>query len=148
MSDTEEVPTQNENLYVSPISDPLMAGKLYSKTLKLVRKASEAKAIRRGVPEVVKAMRKGQKGYVAIFSLSLYFLVDSLFSLLISTPLRLLPISPSFARRRESSIAMSHPDKLWELLASPRERPPPLWSLSLRTATLRTRSTTMSLPRA
>ena len=64
MSDTEEVQAQNENLYVSPIADPLMAGKLYSKTLKLVRKASEAKAIRRGVPEVVKAIRKGQKGYV------------------------------------------------------------------------------------
>ncbi len=65
MSDNEEVQTQSENLYVSPIADPLMAGKLYSKTLKLVRKASEAKSIRRGVPEVIKAIRKGQKGYVS-----------------------------------------------------------------------------------
>jgi H/ACA ribonucleoprotein complex subunit 2 len=64
MSDNEEVQGQNENLYVSPIADPLMAGKLYAKTIKLVRKASEAKAIRRGVPEVAKAIRKGQKGYV------------------------------------------------------------------------------------
>ena len=64
MSDNEEVSTPTENLYVSPIADPLMAGKLYSKTMKLVRKASEAKAIRRGVPEVAKAIRKGQKGYV------------------------------------------------------------------------------------
>ena len=55
---------QDSNLYVSPIADPLMAGKLYAKTLKLVRKASEAKTIRRGVPEVIKAIRKGQKGYV------------------------------------------------------------------------------------
>lgn len=64
MSDNEEVTAPAENLYVSPIADPLMAGKLYSKTLKLVRKASEAKSIRRGVPEVAKAIRKGQKGYV------------------------------------------------------------------------------------
>jgi H/ACA ribonucleoprotein complex subunit 2 len=64
MSDNEEVTTPDNSLYVSPIADPLMAGKLYTKTLKLVRKASEAKAIRRGVPEVVKAIRKGQKGYV------------------------------------------------------------------------------------
>lgn len=64
MSDNEEVTMQDSNLYVSPIADPLMAGKLYAKTLKLVRKASEAKTIRRGVPEVIKAIRKGQKGYV------------------------------------------------------------------------------------
>ena len=63
MSDNEEVNTQEQNLYVSPIADPLMAGKLYTKTLKLVRKASETKCIRRGVPEVAKAIRKGQKGY-------------------------------------------------------------------------------------
>lgn len=66
MSDNEEVTTQDNSLYVSPIADPLMAGKLYTKTLKLVRKASEAKAIRRGVPEVVKAIRKGQKGYASL----------------------------------------------------------------------------------
>ena len=64
MSDNEEVSAPTENLYVSPIADPLMAGKLYSKTMKLIRKASEAKSIRRGVPEVAKAIRKGQKGYV------------------------------------------------------------------------------------
>ncbi len=64
MSDSEEVQTQEPTLFVSPIADPLMAGKLYSKTLKLVRKAAEAKAIRRGVPDVIKAIRKGQKGYV------------------------------------------------------------------------------------
>ena len=56
----------SENLYVSPVADPLMAGKLYAKTMKLVRKASEAKAIRRGVPEVAKAIRKGQKGLVIL----------------------------------------------------------------------------------
>lgn len=72
MTDTEEVQPQESNLYVSPIADPLMAGKLYSKTMKLVRKASEAKAIRRGVPEVIKAIRKGQKGY-AINIVSCYF---------------------------------------------------------------------------
>lgn len=67
MSDNEQVDTPMENLYVSPIADPLMAGKLYAKTMKLVRKASEAKTIRRGVPEVCKAIRKGQKGYVYDF---------------------------------------------------------------------------------
>ena len=66
MSDNEEVTMQDKNLYVSPIADPLMAGKMYAKTLKLVRKASEAKTIRRGVPEVIKAIRKGQKGYVEL----------------------------------------------------------------------------------
>ena len=85
MSDTEEVQTQSENLYVSPIADPLMAGKLYSKTLKLVRKASEAKSIRRGVPEVIKAIRKGQKGYVSRIRLVLPHSIDSLSSQLTST---------------------------------------------------------------
>jgi H/ACA ribonucleoprotein complex subunit 2 len=66
MSDNEEMATQENNLFVSPIAEPLMAGKLYSKTLKLVRKAAEAKSIRRGVPEVVKAIRKGQKGVVIL----------------------------------------------------------------------------------
>jgi H/ACA ribonucleoprotein complex subunit 2 len=74
MSDTEEVQPQDTNLYVSPIADPLMAGKLYSKTLKLVRKASEAKTIRRGVPEVIKAIRKGQKGYVEIACIYISFI--------------------------------------------------------------------------
>ncbi len=67
MSDQEEVMASDEKLYVSPIADPLMAGKLLSKTIKLIRKASEAKSIRRGVPEVCKAIRKGQKGYVILF---------------------------------------------------------------------------------
>lgn len=73
MSDQEDTVTSDQKLYVSPIADPLMAGKLLEKTLKLVRKASEAKCIRRGVPEVAKAIRKGQKGYVfAIFALNLF----------------------------------------------------------------------------
>ena len=118
MSDNEEVNTSTENLYVSPIADPLMAGKMYSKTLKLVRKASEAKCIRRGVPEVAKAIRKGQKGYVAkLLILTPRSLIGSSSLLLISSLSRLLLTFPFSARRRTCCIAMSPPDKPWELLA-------------------------------
>lgn len=70
MSDNEEVVSQ-ENLYCSPIADPLMGGKLEAKALKLIKKAAGAKNIRRGVPEVVKALRKGQKG-VVIFAADVF----------------------------------------------------------------------------
>jgi H/ACA ribonucleoprotein complex subunit 2 len=43
---------------VSPISTPMANEKLTKKLHKLVRKASGAKSIRRGVKEVIKALRK------------------------------------------------------------------------------------------
>jgi len=51
---------------LAPIASPLAGKKLSSKILKLVKKASEEKAIRRGVKEVVKALRKGEKGLCII----------------------------------------------------------------------------------
>jgi len=47
---------------LSVIANPLAEEKLLKKTLKLVKKASKGKKIRRGVKEVQKALRKKQKG--------------------------------------------------------------------------------------
>ena len=44
------------------IAKPLAPEKLCKKVLKLVKAASKAKQIKRGVKEVVKALRKGVKG--------------------------------------------------------------------------------------
>ncbi|RKP21866.1 L30e-like protein [Rozella allomycis CSF55] len=51
---------------LSPISSPLAPPKLKKKLLKLIKKAAKEKMIRRGVKEVVKAIRKEQKGVVVI----------------------------------------------------------------------------------
>lgn len=47
---------------LSPIAVPLADSKLKKRTLKLVKKAAQGKQLRRGVKEVVKALRKGSKG--------------------------------------------------------------------------------------
>ena len=54
--------------YVSPIADPLIKpeGKLHQKVLKLLKKAHGSKAVRRGVPEITKLLRKGKKGVVVL----------------------------------------------------------------------------------
>lgn len=58
--------------FVSPIATPMAADKARKYALKLANKgsmyvflslAAKQKAIRRGVKEVVKAIRKGSKGY-------------------------------------------------------------------------------------
>ena len=51
--------------YVAPIATPLAGKKLTKKTLKVVKKAAGGKFLRRGVKEVVKALRKGEKGCVS-----------------------------------------------------------------------------------
>ena len=51
---------------VSPIATPLAGKKLAKKALKTVKKAAKAKMIRRGVKEVVKALKKGDQGLVII----------------------------------------------------------------------------------
>eukprot|EP00455_Lapot_gusevi_P027755 TRINITY_DN2947_c0_g1_i1.p2 TRINITY_DN2947_c0_g1~~TRINITY_DN2947_c0_g1_i1.p2 ORF type:complete len:174 (-),score=65.36 TRINITY_DN2947_c0_g1_i1:49-492(-) len=53
-------------LYLSPIASPLAGKKLLKKCLKLVKKAAAAKVLKRGVKEVVKAIRKGEKGVCII----------------------------------------------------------------------------------
>eukprot|EP00979_Chaetoceros_neogracilis_P017734 scaffold10267_cov270-Chaetoceros_neogracile.AAC.32 len=47
---------------VNAISQPLASKKSTKKAHKLVKKASSAKIIRRGVKEVIKAIRKNEKG--------------------------------------------------------------------------------------
>ncbi|XP_011623269.1 H/ACA ribonucleoprotein complex subunit 2-like protein isoform X1 [Amborella trichopoda] len=49
---------------LAPIAKPLAGKKLCKRTLKLVRRASESKCLRRGVKEVVKSIRRGNKGFV------------------------------------------------------------------------------------
>lgn len=83
MSDTEtniESKKDSAPLYVSPIAKPLANKSLEKKVLKLVKKgrevvcassvshpvfiAAKAKCTRRGVKEVVKSIRKNEKGLV------------------------------------------------------------------------------------
>jgi H/ACA ribonucleoprotein complex subunit 2 len=52
--------------FVNVISKPLASKKTTKKIHKLVKKASSAKIVRRGVKEVVKALRKGEKGFCII----------------------------------------------------------------------------------
>lgn len=56
---------------VNMISHPLASRKSTKKAHKLVKKASSAKHIRRGVKEVVKGLRKGEKG-LAILAGDIY----------------------------------------------------------------------------
>nr|CAA08990.1 nhp2+ protein [Schizosaccharomyces pombe] len=49
-----------------PIAKPLAPKKLNKKMMKTVKKASKQKHILRGVKEVVKAVRKGEKGLVIL----------------------------------------------------------------------------------
>ncbi|CCH57970.1 hypothetical protein TBLA_0A01700 [Henningerozyma blattae CBS 6284] len=51
---------------VLPFAKPLASKKLNKKVLKTVKKASKAKNVKRGVKEVGKALRKGDKGLVVI----------------------------------------------------------------------------------
>ena len=52
--------------FVSVISKPLASKKITKRIHKLVRKASQAKVVKRGVKEVVKSLRKGEKGFCII----------------------------------------------------------------------------------
>lgn len=58
----EEVAYDTKVKFCSVIANPLADEKLSKKVLKLCKKASKRKQIRRGVKEVVKALRKKQKG--------------------------------------------------------------------------------------
>lgn len=48
------------------VAKPLASRKTTKKIHKLVKKASQSKFVRRGVKEVVKAIRKGEKGFCVI----------------------------------------------------------------------------------
>lgn len=61
--ENSESKTYEERLEaVSVIAKPMADKKATKKLYKLVKKASKAKIVRRGIKEVVKAVRKGQKG--------------------------------------------------------------------------------------
>ncbi|KAL3834679.1 hypothetical protein ACJIZ3_009415 [Penstemon smallii] len=53
-------------LALAPIAKPLAGKKLSKRTLKLVRRAAEHKCLKRGVKEVVKSIRRGNKGVCVI----------------------------------------------------------------------------------
>merc|ERR1712100_793593 len=52
--------------YLSPIAKPLADDKATKKLLRLTKKASKDKQVRKGVREVVKAVRKNEKGLFII----------------------------------------------------------------------------------
>eukprot|EP00798_Chlamydomonas_sp_ICE-L_P003931 gene3931-14007_t len=62
MSDSEELSYDQKVKFCSIIANPLADEKLCKRVLKVAKKASKRKAIRRGVKEVVKALRKNSKG--------------------------------------------------------------------------------------
>ncbi|KAI7731323.1 hypothetical protein M8C21_027137 [Ambrosia artemisiifolia] len=51
---------------LAPIAKPLAGKKLSKRALKLVRNAAEHKCLKRGVKEVVKSIRRGNKGVCVI----------------------------------------------------------------------------------
>jgi H/ACA ribonucleoprotein complex subunit 2 len=57
-----EVSYDERKKYISIIAKPLADEKLCKKVLKLSKKAAKRKQIKRGVKEVVKAIRKNTKG--------------------------------------------------------------------------------------
>eukprot|EP00897_Mesotaenium_endlicherianum_P006075 jgi/Mesen1/5496/ME000276S04627 len=68
-ADDEQKKKEKEQLRIlslSPIAKPLAGKKLSKKALKVVKKAAKTKQLKRGVKEVVKALRKGQKGLCLI----------------------------------------------------------------------------------
>lgn len=50
------------SIELAVIAQPLAGGKLQRRLLKLVRKSAKEKALKRGVKEVVKGIRKNIKG--------------------------------------------------------------------------------------
>ncbi|XP_059291980.1 H/ACA ribonucleoprotein complex subunit 2-like protein [Lycium ferocissimum] len=57
---------QKKLLALAPIAKPLAGKKLNKRIFKLVRRAAEKKCLKRGVKEVVKSIRRGQKGVCVI----------------------------------------------------------------------------------
>lgn len=57
---------EDEKFYLTPIANPIANDVLRSKILKLVRHLNREKKLKRGVKDVVKAIRKGEKGIVIL----------------------------------------------------------------------------------
>jgi H/ACA ribonucleoprotein complex subunit 2 len=65
--DENEVDDYDKKIkFVSVIAKPLASKKTTKRIHKLVKKASQSKVVKRGVKEVVKAIRKGEKGFCII----------------------------------------------------------------------------------
>lgn len=64
--ETEAKKEKRRMLAISPIAKPLAGKKLCKRTLKVIRRASEMKQLKRGVKEVVKFVRRGKKGLCVI----------------------------------------------------------------------------------
>jgi H/ACA ribonucleoprotein complex subunit 2 len=64
--DTEGASYDEKIKFVSVISQPMAPKKTTKRIHKLVRKACHAKIVKRGVKEVVKAIRKGDVGFCVI----------------------------------------------------------------------------------
>ena len=57
---------EQEQYYLSPIANPLASEPLAHKVLKLTRHLNREKQLKRGVKDVVKAIKKGSKGIVVL----------------------------------------------------------------------------------
>lgn len=68
MDSSEGIVTQTSGLRggVNAIAHPLANEKLAGRTLKLVRKGAKNKSIRRGVKEIIKAIRKKETGILVL----------------------------------------------------------------------------------
>jgi H/ACA ribonucleoprotein complex subunit 2 len=62
MENSSENENSNKELYVNPICDPIATEKMSKKLLKLTKKLSNLKLIRKGVKEVNKSFRKKDFG--------------------------------------------------------------------------------------
>ena len=60
-----------DNLYISPIANPLAGPKLEKKLFKISKKVFKYKGVRRGVKEVCKSIRKKHTG-VVVFAADVY----------------------------------------------------------------------------
>ncbi|XP_073113015.1 H/ACA ribonucleoprotein complex subunit 2-like protein isoform X5 [Elaeis guineensis] len=65
-TESRSIKERRKLMALAPIAKPLAGKKLRKRTLKLVRRASESKCLKRGVKEVVKSIRRGQKGLCII----------------------------------------------------------------------------------
>uniref|UniRef100_A0A804KLM0 H/ACA ribonucleoprotein complex subunit 2 n=1 Tax=Musa acuminata subsp. malaccensis TaxID=214687 RepID=A0A804KLM0_MUSAM len=65
-SENKKSVERKKPMAVAPIAKPLAGKNLCKRTLKLVRRAAEAKSLKRGLKEVVKSVRRGHKGLCVI----------------------------------------------------------------------------------
>ena len=62
----KEMDTEEEKFYVTPIANPMASDVLRNKILKMSRHLNREKNLKRGVKDVVKAIKKGVKGICII----------------------------------------------------------------------------------